>query len=150
MNSTYTNSTKFANDKLNTILLRIRKYTRVYYSLTILISLMASFSSVMTSIMISKMVWNKDGNGNVDWFYVMTTFISAITTFIVSTLNFFMIKDKIDSAKKLWHKVEAEIVKHDLHVGIYANRENADYNLFIIVSQLTDNVAAKKEVVVNG
>lgn len=150
MNSLYKDPRKYSNDKLTFILFNINRYSHIYYSITILISLLSSFTGVMTSIIISRMVWNKDGNGNVDWFYIMTTSISAITTLLLSFLNFFMIKDKIDQFRKLWHQVEAEIVKFDLRVGIYENKENAEYNLFVAVAQLTDNTAAKKEVIINA
>ncbi|MCK5945687.1 MAG: DUF4231 domain-containing protein [Mycoplasmataceae bacterium] len=105
---------------------RHRRFSIAFIFLNI-VSILATFLvASLTVVVFSKIVWSSIP----DWFFITTTSITAITTFILSIINFFYVKDKMAMYKSRVNFIHSEIIKYESNVGVYAKSKNKDFDIF--------------------
>lgn len=138
----YTDASLFAKNAKKELEVYLRRYKKVFYILSVLIGLGTALGSIVTTLVLSKVIWSDYP----DWFFFLTAGISAISVLMMSTINYFLIREKIHSYKRKIKWIEAEELKYHEKLSKQYQSKFRDYNLYLSVASYLDNISAKKEV----
>ncbi|MCK5806921.1 MAG: DUF4231 domain-containing protein [Mycoplasmataceae bacterium] len=121
---------------------RRRKFKRYFLILNLLTVIAALFTTVLTALMVSKMIYKQYP----DWFFFATSGSAAMLSLVTSLLNFFIIKGTIDETTTKLNKIENIMVLHFNKLTDKFKGKNADFNLYNEVAIVVNSEAAKQEV----
>jgi len=93
---------------------------------------------VITTLIISQLIWKAGANGFPAWFYYLSSGVPAGTTFISLILNLFIVKKRISETRTIHHRIEAELAYYSSSKGIYSqlNKNDKEFLLFKKVAQI--------------
>lgn len=142
MYSLYKDANVYVKQATDTFEKYLRWYKRMFYTFNIIIGLGTLTTATLTALAVSKTVWSSYP----EWYFFVTAGIAAVTTLLSSTINYFLVRDKIHSYKRKLNWIRAEEAKHKMGVGRRYQQKNKDYHLYLSVAAYLDNLSAKKEV----
>ena len=120
-----------------------RKRLKWYFlTLNILAVLGALFTTVLTAILVSKLVYEKYP----DWFFFATAGSSAMLSLVSSFLNFFIIKDTINKIANKLNKIEKIMILHSNKLTDKFKGNKADFHLYNDISIIVNSKSKKQEV----
>lgn len=137
----YNDSLEYVHNATETVEKYLRRYKRMFYVLSVLSGIGAAAVAILTAILVSKVIWASYP----EWYFFVTAGIAAITTLFSSTINYFLVKDKIHSYQRKINWIKAEEAKHHMKVGKKYQSHKRDYNLYLSVASYLDNFSAKRE-----
>ena len=138
----YTDAPLFVTNAKRELSTYLERYKKVFYTLSVLIGLGTATGSIVTTLVLSKVIWTDYPN----WFFFLTAGISAFSVLMMSTLNYFLIREKIHNYKRKIKWIEAEELKYHQKLSKQYQSKFRDYNLYLSVASYLDNISAKKEV----
>lgn len=133
----------FVEKTISTLKKEILLSRLIFSFLNIFNGLLTATTGILTALVLSHEIW---GDGYPEWYFFVTSAFSAFAILSTSFLNFFLIKDKINTKKKQLILVEAEEVKFKNRYESSTSKEKALYKLYIKVASIMGNISAKKEV----
>lgn len=137
----YTEAPLFVKNAKKELIIYLERYRKVFYILSVLIGLGTAAGSIITTLVLSKVFWDDYPN----WFFFLTAGISAFSVLMMSTINYFLIREKIHTYKRKIKWIEAEELKYRLELSKQYQSKFKDYNLYLSVASYLDNISAKKE-----
>ena len=79
-----------------------------------------------------------------DWYFIVTTGISASVALIVSVANFFYVKDQYEKSAREIDYIEAQIAYFELNLKDYKNNKNKEFTLFHNVCTFIELTGARE------
>lgn len=142
MNKLYKNGFSFAKDQIKknekkSFILKI-----TFLLLNIFIFLSTLFSSILTSLFISKLVFKNFET----WYFFAIASSSAIASLFSSILNFFFIKESIKKYNSNLIKMKKQIFLFENKVTKHYIDINREYHLYLKISYIQGSVYSQREV----
>lgn len=119
----------------------IKKHRRIYIILNVLIITASLFSAVLSTIVVSKLVYKSYP----EWFFFATAGISAVTALGSTLLNFFIVHDALKREEKNLNLIHLEIVKYDNELEKRYIGKDREYNLFVFLEAIIGSGPAREE-----
>lgn len=137
----YTDSTQYVKNAKAELSRYLSRYKKTFYILSVIIALGVASTAIITTIMVSKVWYQQYPN----WFFFFTAGISAFSALLTSIINYFLIRDKIQSYKRKLLWIEAEEEKYRLKLTRKYQSHYRDYHFYTSVASYLDNMSAKRE-----
>lgn len=141
MFSLYTDALEYVHNASTTVNKYLIRYKRIFYTLNVIIGAGTASTAILTALLVSKIFWATYP----EWYFFVTAGVAALTTLLSSTINYFLVKDKIHSYQRKINWIKAEEAKHDMKLGKKYQSHKRDYNLYLSVASYLDNFSAKRE-----
>ncbi|TPR53378.1 DUF4231 domain-containing protein [Metamycoplasma neophronis] len=127
----------FVKKYLKSLKTKIYLWGFAYVTLNLLILVVTVVLSVLGSI---QLYYNFKAFGENSWqtYLLITTAITAATTFSTSIMSFFAMRKKIVKYQARVEKINVEMFLYTEKLGKYRVKKNRDLNLYISVCQISD------------
>ena len=137
----YKDPVEYANYHFSTYSTRAKVYKFLYISLNVLILLATMATSIITTLMISHLVWD----GFPDWFFFFSAGAGALTAFFTSMINFFVIKTQMKELRLKKELIYQELLLYNNKLTYkYARMDRRDFYLFNSISRIVGSESAQK------
>ncbi len=129
-----TNSEEFVNKMMMKNKWDHKLFKNFHILLNILVIMGAFTLVVLSTLIISKLVWS----GWPVWYYYFTSALSAFTTFTSLIINLFVVEKKILKTKIINQKIQAELAFYSSSKGQYKlrNKKHKEYLLFHNITKI--------------
>ena len=137
----YTSPMEYIKSNVKRLESRHSLYKKLFLFFNVVAFSMALFSSVLTALMISKLIYSSYP----DWFFYATAGASAVGALMASLLNFFVINSNISDFKEKINGIEGELVLYNNKVTKRYKGKHREFNLYLKVGVILGSKAAKEE-----
>ena len=142
MTNLYDNPQNYVKNILIDVEGDYKRYKAIFVTLNILIAIFTALSTIITAIIISKLVFSTFP----EWYFFATAGLSAFSALFGSIVNYFNISDKIKDFKKQRNDIQIEQIKFENNISEAYSGPDKEYRLYLRVSAIVGNESSQVEV----